>query len=146
MNSPRVALDTNVLLSALLFRSVPMTWLRLAWQTNEILPLVSRDTVSELLRVLGYPKFSLGAPERDELLADYLPWCETVRIPEAPPVIPDCRDPYDRPFLQLAIEGQADTLLTCDKDLLVLADAFVVPILTPAQMRDRLASHDLFSL
>jgi len=140
MSSPRLVLDTNVLLSALLFRSAPMTWLRSAWQANAILPLVSHDTASELLRVLGYPKFSLDAAEREELLADFLPWCETVRIPEPPPVVPDCRDPYDRPFLQLAIEGRADALVTGDKDLLALADAFVVPILTPAQMKGRLPS------
>jgi len=138
MNSPRLVLDTNVLLSALLFRSAPMTWLRPAWQTNAILPLVSRDAASELLRVLGYPKFSLDAAEREELLADFLPWCETVRIPEPPPVVPECRDPYDRPFLQLTIEGRADALVTGDKDLLALADAFAVPILTPAQMKGRL--------
>ena len=117
-----------------------MTWLRTAWQKNAIQPLVSRDTASELLRVLAYPKFSLDAAEREELLADFLPWCETVRIPEPPPVVPDCRDPYDRPFLQLAIEGRADALVTGDKDLLALADAFVVPILTPAQMKGRLPS------
>ena len=140
MNSPRLVLDTNVLLSALLFRSAPMTWLRSAWQTNAILPLVSRDTVSELLRVLGYPKFSLDAAEREELLADFLPWCETVRIPEPPPVVPECRDPYDRPFLHLAIEGRADVLVTGDKDLLALAGVFAVPILTPAQMKNRLPS------
>ncbi len=140
MNSPRLVLDTNVLLSALLFRSAPMTWLRPAWQTNAILPLVSRDAASELLRVLGYPKFSLDAAEREELLADFLPWCETVQIPDPPPVVPECRDPYDRPFLQLAIEGRADALVTGDKDLLALADAFGVPILTPAQMKGRLPS------
>jgi len=140
MNSPRLVLDTNVLVSALLFRSAPMTWLRAAWQTDSILPLVSRDTVSELLRVLAYPKFSLDAAERDELLADFLPWCETVRIPDPPPVVPECRDPCDRPFLHLAIVGRADVLVTGDKDLLALAGAFAVPILTPARMKDRLPS------
>lgn len=51
MSPPRLVLDTNVLLSALLFRSASMTWLRTAWQSESILPLASRDTVSELLRV-----------------------------------------------------------------------------------------------
>jgi putative PIN family toxin of toxin-antitoxin system len=138
MNASRLVLDTNVLLSALLLRSAPMTWLRAAWQANVILPLVSRDTASELLRVLGYPKLTLHAVERDELLADYLPWCETVPIPEPPPVVPDCRDPCGRPFLELALASRADALVTGDKDLLALAETFTVRILTPAKMKDLL--------
>ena len=71
-----------------------------------------------------------AAAEQDELLADYLPCCETVRIPDLPPVIPDCHDPADIPFLQLALVGKAESLVTGDKDLLVLADTFPCPILT----------------
>lgn len=138
MSPPRLVLDTNVLLSALLFRSASMTWLRTAWQSESILPLASRDTVSELLRVLGYPKFGLTAPDRDDLLADYLPWCETVTIPVPPPVTPDCRDPLDQPFLVLALAGRANALVTGDRDLLALADSFAIPILTPAEMKSRL--------
>lgn len=138
MTPPRLVLDTNVLLSALLFRSASMTWLRTAWQTEAIKPLASRDTVSELLRVLAYPKFAMDAADRDDLLADYLPWCETVAIPTPPPVTPECRDPFDQPFLVLALAGRADALVTGDRDLLALADSFTVPILTPAEMKSRL--------
>ncbi|MHB1437205.1 MAG: PIN domain-containing protein [Thiobacillus sp.] len=51
--------------------------------------------LAELIRVLAYPKFKLGDDDQQELLADYLPWCTTVRIPNPPPVTPDCRDPFD---------------------------------------------------
>ncbi len=101
--------------------------------------LASRETASELLRVLGYPKFDLAAADCDDLLADYLPWCETVTIPTPPPVVPQCRDPFDRPFLDLAVAGGADALVTGDRDLLALAGVFAVPILTPAEMRNRLS-------
>jgi len=138
MSPLRLVLDTNVLLSALLFRSASMTWLRTAWQCEEILPLVSRDTVSELLRVLSYPKFRLKTDERNDLLADYLPWCETVGIPDPPPVTPECRDPFDQPFLILALTGSAHTLVTGDRDLLALAGSFPVPILTPAEFQSRM--------
>ena len=138
MTPPRLVLDTNVLLSALLFRSASMTWLRTAWQSEAILPLASRDTASELLRVLSYPKFGLTVPDRDDLLADYLPWCATVTIPDPPPVTPECRDPFDQPFLVLALAGRADALVTGDRDLLTLADSFAVPILTPAEMKAHL--------
>jgi len=131
-------LDTNVLLSALPFRSAAMTWLRIAWQSENILPLASRDTVSELHRVLGYPKFGLTAPDRDDLLADYLPWCETVTASVPPPAVPQCRDPFDQPFLVLALAGHAEALVTGDRDLLALADVFPVSILNPADMKTRL--------
>jgi len=140
MKPPRLVLDTNVLLSALLFRNTPMSWLRAAWQTEAVRPLVSRDTASELLRVLGYPKFALDAADREDLLADYLPWCETVAIPTPPPAVPACRDPFDGPFLVLALAGRADALVTGDRDLLALADSFPVPILTPTEMKIRLAA------
>ena len=59
MTSFRVVLDTNVLLSALLFYQGSVAWLRHAWQSEAIRPLASRDTTEELIRVLAYPKFKL---------------------------------------------------------------------------------------
>lgn len=137
MTPPRVVLDTNVLLSALLFHARPLSWLRHAWQSDVVRPLASRDTTAELIRVLHYPKFRLTGDQREDLLGDYLQWCETVRVTD-PVVVPDCRDPFDRPFLELALTARADALLTGDKDLLVLAEVFQVPILTPAAFRIRL--------
>ncbi len=138
MTTPRVVFDTNVLLSALLFHAGSLSWLRIAWQSKTIRPLAGRDTTEELIRVLSYPKFRLTADEREDLLGDYLPWCETVTLPKRTKV-PDCRDPFDRPFLELALAAKADALVTGDKDLLVLANAFAVPILTPAAFRGRLS-------
>ncbi len=138
MKPPRLVLDTNVLLSALLFQSGSLSWLRTAWQAGSLRPLANRQTVAELARVLCYPKFRLVPVEREEMLAEYLPWCEIVTIP-APPVVPDCRDPFDRPFLELALASGADALVTGDGDLLALVDAFPVPILTPGLARKRFA-------
>ncbi|MBF0391561.1 MAG: putative toxin-antitoxin system toxin component, PIN family [Alphaproteobacteria bacterium] len=135
MNPRRLVLDTNVLVSAMLFRSGSTVWLREAWQAEAIIPLVSRNTASELLRVLSYPKFALDANAREDLLADYLPWCEAVVVPVPPPVVPHCRDDFDQPFLELALAGGADALVTGDRDLLALAGTFRVPIVTPAEMK-----------
>jgi uncharacterized protein len=125
-------LDTNLVLSALVFRGGTAASLRLAWQQGACIPLVSSETVQELIRVLAYPKFRLTPAEQHELLADYLPYAHTVRIPKPPPAVPKCRDPFDLPFLQLAIAGRADFLVSGDKDLLVLASDFSVPIIAPA--------------
>ena len=138
MTPPRIVLDTNVLLSALLFNSGSLSWLRDAWQSELIRPLASHDTTTELIRVLSYPKFHLTDGERKDLLADYLPWCETITISE-PLDVPDCRDPLDRPFLELARMANADALVSGDKDLLVLAAAFSIPILTPREFQNSLA-------
>lgn len=130
---PRVVIDTNLVLSALMFVQGRMTPLRQAWQDRRILPLVSKDTVAELIRVLAYPKFKLSPDEQRELLADYLPCCTIVRIPNPPPETPACRDGFDVPFLQLAVAGKADALVTGDQDLLSLAGALACPSVTAEQ-------------
>lgn len=125
MTSPlRVGLDTNVVLSALVFGGGQAGQLRRAWQAGAFVPLASAVTVQELVRVLAYPKFALTRAAQDELLADFLPYAQTVRMPQPPPPVPECRDPLDVPFLQLAVAGQAQRLVSGDKDLLVLAQAF----------------------
>ena len=130
---PRVVIDTNLVLSALVFASGRLTPLRLAWQSGRVLPLVSQSTAAELIRTLAYPKFKLAAHEQEELLADYLPYCKTVRIPAPPPATPPCRDVFDVVFLELALAGKADALVTGDKDLLSLANKLACPILGAEQ-------------
>lgn len=125
MSTPlRVVLDTNVVLSALVFGVGPAGRLRLAWQQQAFVPLASSATVQELVRVLAYPKFCLSAPEQEELLADYLPYADLVHIPVPAPWVPVCRDPLDLPFMQLAVAGDAQVLVSGDRDLLVLAVEF----------------------
>lgn len=136
---PRGVLDTNVVLSALIRPGGTTGRLRLAWQAGLFVPLLSRDTASELIRVLNYLKFRLSRAEQHDLLADYLPWAETVRIADPPPRTPDCRDPHDLPFLQLALAAKADALVTGDADLLVLAPMRGLAIVTPAQAVEQLS-------
>jgi len=130
---PRVVIDTNLVLSALVFTQGRLAPLRQAWQDHRIQPLVSRDTAAELIQVLAYPKFKLSPNEQQELLADYLPSCKTVGIPNPPPETPACPDRFDVPFLQLALAGKADSLVTGDQDLLSLAGTFACPIVTAEQ-------------
>lgn len=133
-------LDTNVVLSALIRPGGVSGRLRLAWQARRFVPLVSRPTVAELIRVLAYPKFKLLPEEQHELLADYLPWAETFRVPDPPPRTPTCRDAQDLPFLQLALAAKAAVLVTGDADLLVLVPVRGLAIVTPAQAIERLSS------
>jgi len=129
-DAPRVVLDTNVVLSALVFTHGRSAALREAWQGGRCEPLVSKATVDELIRVLGYPKFKLIADEQRELLADYLPYCRIVTIPARAPRTPRCPDPFDVPFLQLAIVGKAEALVSGDQDLLGIKSKLLCPIVT----------------
>jgi len=132
----RAVIDTNILVSALIFSGGKVGRLRQLWQNSEFQPLVSKPTVTELIRVLAYPKFRLTQSEQADLLADYLPFCETMRMSVKLPEIPQCRDPYDEPFLHLAIFGRADYLVTGDRDILSLANVFDCPIVTAEQFLD----------
>ena len=96
--TPRVVLDTNCIISTLLFSQQKMAWLRHAWQNEQIIPLASKDTVNELMLVLAYPKFKLGKDEQALLLADFLPYAATVVIDKIPEGLPLIRDKDDQMF------------------------------------------------
>ncbi|MEO8143150.1 MAG: putative toxin-antitoxin system toxin component, PIN family [Betaproteobacteria bacterium] len=135
--APRVVFDTGVIVSALVFKGGQLDWLRDDWRESRSVPLVSPATANELLRVLLYPKFRLTEAEREELLAEFLPYAETFNNPRGVKMLPRCRDPQDRMFLELAAAARADALVSGDADLLVLAPDFAVPILSPSVWRER---------
>jgi uncharacterized protein len=97
--------------------------------------LISRDTASELARVLHYPKFGLSPEDRRELLADYLPHCKVIERVEACGVV--CRDANDQSFLDLAQSGKAEVLVTGDQDLLVLQGETEFSVEAPEEYRLR---------
>jgi len=132
-SAPRVVLDTNVVLSALLFANGRLAPLRVGWQRAAFHPLASTPTTEELVRALTYPKFKLTPAEQRELLGDYLPYCTAVRMPARMPRTPPCRDPFDIAFLQLAIAGEAEYLVTGDKDLLAVKGSIRFRLITPEQ-------------
>jgi putative PIN family toxin of toxin-antitoxin system len=117
----RVVLDTNLVLSALVFGRGKAGLVRRAWQTGVFVPLASPVTVQELVRVLAYPKFCRSTDGQHELLGDFLPFVDALREPTPPPVVPICRDTIDTPFMHLAVAGRADALVSGDLDLLTLA-------------------------
>ena len=131
----RAVFDTNSVISALLFGHGQLSWLREHWRGTDVVALVSRPTVDELIRVLAYPKFNLDKLEIEALLADYLPFTEPITVsPQAQS--PQCRDHDDQMFVDLAIQGQADVLVTGDRALLEMD--FGVVIENAADYRRRL--------
>lgn len=135
---PRVVFDTNTVISALLFAGGRLSWLRGHWRGGAVVPLICRGTAEELTRVVSYPRFRLSLEDRLDLLGDYLPYCETVEPSKRCPV--SCRDANDQQFLDLAQSGNANVLVTGDRDLLALIGKARFLIETPEAYRQRTAA------
>ena len=138
--NPRVVFDTNVVVSALLFHHGQLSWWRKAWREGRAIPLLGREPVAELMRVLAYPKFRLSPDEIEALLADYLPFGEVIAA-KLTEKAPSCRDPDDQKFIDLAFAGKADWLVSGDNDLLVMAPLCPFEILPPAMAGVRLGEE-----
>ena len=136
----RVVLDTHRVISALLFPRGLLGWLPPPWTSGAIVPLISSDTVRELIRVLAYPTFALDADDVQAVLADYVPFTDTVNVTEdACAASPRCTDPDDQMFIGLALPGGAEVLVSGDAALLEMAGQVPFQVESPAAFRRRFA-------
>jgi len=134
MSLCRVVLDTNVLLSALLFEQGQLSWLRRRWLSGQVIPVLCKATADELIRVLAYPKFKLTAGEITALLDELLPCCETWTAAVPAHATLEVRDPADQIVLDLAVAAGVTALISGDRDLLALQPQLSSPaILSPAE-------------
>jgi uncharacterized protein len=127
----RFVLDTNVVVSALLFRA-ETSKLQEFWAAGRFRLVASPMMLDEYRRVLAYPRFGLSPEESSGLMvAHVLPFCDIVEVEPGPPV---CRDENDDMFLYAAVAARADAIVSGDKDVLVLGPEFQgIPILTARQ-------------
>ena len=122
----RVVLDTNIFISALLFRGKVSGLVNL-WKEGKIIPLVSGEMLKEIIKVLAYPKFGLEEGEIESIInEDILPYIETVIITR--PIKGVCPDPDDDIFLSCAVNGKADVIVSGDAHLLNLKEFEGIPI------------------
>lgn len=125
----RVVVDTNVFVSAALKES---SWPAVAirWVDQYGILLKSLGTEQEVMQVLQRPRFaSKILPLFTDNLSRMFAAAELVTISERVTV---CRDPTDDKFLELALNGHADLILSGDGDLLALAQFHGIPIIDPA--------------
>lgn len=124
----RGVIDNSVLVSAAIVGGTPRRALDLLSEKGTI--LVSLDVLEELADTLDRTKFDRYSPhaQRRRFIRDLIEVSELVRI-RGP--IRACRDPNDDKFLELALSGDADYLITGDSDLLVLDPFRGVEIVTP---------------
>lgn len=126
----RAVLDTNVVISALLFSGSP-SQLVAAWQSSRLRPVVSAAILNEYIRVMAYPKFKLTNSEiRGLVEEELLPFIETVRVPSS--VIPKLRDPEDAKFITCATTAGVRWVVSGDDDLLSLHRVKSVEIVSVA--------------
>ncbi len=120
--------DANVLISAFLFRnSRPAQALELAQNIGTI--LLYDEVSTEVEDVLYRPKFDryLNLTKRQTVLEELV---ENSLFIEPTEEINECRDPKDNKYLELAVAGQAECIVTGDNDLLVLHPFRGINILT----------------
>ena len=132
----RAVLDANVIISALIRPdSAPGRILRAAVQEASVRMLTSEPLLAELRAALEYPRLQrylkMSKQDKEEFVILLEQIAEPVRIADHPaPGV--CRDPDDEPYLQTALAGRADYIVSGDGDLLDLKGAEHIPIVTPA--------------
>ena len=129
----KVALDTNVLVSAFATRGLCADILHVVLAEHQL--VVGTTVLDELHRTLR-KKLSVPADTVDEITA-FLRREGTV-VAQAPPLEIKLRDKSDLAVLAEAVGGNADVLVTGDRDLLEVADSAPLPILTPRGFWDQL--------
>lgn len=125
----RFVFDTNVIVSALLNkRSVPRQALEHGRSFGQV--LLSQQLHAEVDRILRKPKFDryLDLEDRLQFLASLT---KNAIIITTTSTINECRDPKDNMILELAVDGQADVIISGDKDLTTLHPFREIPILIP---------------
>ena len=126
-----LVLDTNVVISAILFGGIPGKLIEL-WKKGSITPLITEDIMAEYLRVLAYPKFKLSEEEVHYIIhQEILPFFKVVNSKPGPSIIK--KDPDDDKFIQCAIAGQAKIIISGDRHLLAQKSYKEIKILTPSQ-------------
>jgi putative PIN family toxin of toxin-antitoxin system len=127
----RCVVDTNVFVGATVFPdSIPRQAVDKALDQGVL--LFSEPTMIELREVLSRPRFDryVDHGERALLLAQLGSVAEFVPIIR---IIRECRDPKDDKFLEVALNGRGDVIITGDEDLLAMNPWRGVAIVSPAE-------------
>jgi len=132
----RAVLDTNVIVSALIYKAVAFPVV-VAWQQHRFQLLVSTRLLEEYIRVFHYPKFHLTQREIANLVyQELVPFITPVKVARTPRVIH--ADPSDNHVLACAVAGKADLIVSGDHHVLRLGTYRTVPIVALSEFLTRL--------
>lgn len=130
----RAVIDTNVIISALLFGGTPGELIPL-WKAGRIKAFTSKEIVDEYLRVLTYPRFNLSENEIEFLIyQEILPYFEVVSPRKGPIVV--SKDPSDDKFIRCAIASRSRIIISGDQHLLSIKKYAEIDILSPSHFLD----------
>lgn len=131
----RIVLDTNVVMSALLWRGKPYQLLEAIRQRADLQLYSSATLLQELADVLTRPsatqRLAIIGKSAREVLADYADAVDLVEPVAVPRVVP--RDADDDHVIAAALAAGADLIVSGDADLLSLTSFETIAIITPAQ-------------
>jgi uncharacterized protein len=131
----RIVLDTNVVLSALLWRGTPYRLLEAVRQQERMELFTSAALLEELAEVLTRPimtkRLAVLARTARQVLADYLEIVDPVTPLAVPPVVG--ADPDDDHVVAAAVHAEADFIVSGDRHLLALGTYRGIHIVTPVE-------------
>ena len=129
----RAVVDTNILVRAVLQPRGAVGPVLLRLRQGDYVLLHAQPLLEELVDVLNRPRirdrYGLTDQDIQTVAGLILLRGEAVRVEER---ITACRDPRDDKFLEVAVAGKADAIVSGDEDLLVLHPFAGIPILSPA--------------
>jgi putative PIN family toxin of toxin-antitoxin system len=133
-----VVLDTNVLLSGLIYPGGTPGKVVQAWRDARFELVLSVERLTEIGRVLDYPKIRKILKWDRAMIESFLKQlylrCQLVDLSGVNASVPS--DPDDNPILAALIAADAECLVTGDSDLLGLSARY--PVVTPAEFAKRL--------
>ena len=136
----RAVVDTNILIRAVIKPSGTVGPILEELAQGSYTPLFCRASLAELRDVLARPRLRTRFPITDgdvETLVRLIRLRgEEIRVPG---VLAVCRDPKDDVFLEMAIEGRANVIVSGDEDLLVLSPFRGIPVLGPKRFLEMVA-------
>lgn len=122
----RVVLDTNIFISAVLGGRLGI--IIDEWKAGKFTLIVTDAVAREYLEVINRPKFKIP---QDEIIAtsDYLLQIAEFVTPEEE-ILVIVADPTDNKFLEAAIAGKVDYIVSGDNHLLEIGSFREIPIIT----------------
>lgn len=127
MASCKVVFDTNILISGYLWKGSPRRAIDKV-RCGEWIHLVSEETIEELIRVLAYAKFGLKPEEIEPIIRYLMAISEYVEVRSKIDLVK--ANPTDNVFLNLAIDGEAEVIVSGDHHLLDLKEFNDIPIIS----------------
>ena len=127
----RVTIDTNVVVSGLLFGGTAGSVVTL-WKRKGIRPFASKDIINEYVRVLAYPKFELSENEIEYLIyEEIVPYFDVTSVKRIMPIVKN--DPSDDKFIACALASNSKFMISGDRHLLEIKTYQDIDILSPHQ-------------